>query len=203
MGETKEKILIIDTHAGNLFSLRSAIERLGYKVTIGQMPDNQTYDGIVIPGQGRFGTVMKNITTNGWLPYLEKVRNTPTPMLGICVGMQIFFEASAEDEGIKGIGWFKGRAAALDFPKKPMVGWATLDSEIWPNTIVYFVNSYAIRESEHCIAKTTYGETFTAAIRQGNFTGVQFHPEKSSDAGAELIRQVLRRDKLKSGAKQT
>jgi len=186
-----KKILIIDTKAGNLFSLRAAIERLGFTVTILQTPDNEKYDGVVIPGQGRFGTVLKNITANGWLPYLEDVRKKAIPTLGICVGMQIFFEASAEDEGVEGIGWFKGSAEALDFPKKPMVGWAKLESKIWPEAIVYFVNSYAIKQSEHNIAQTTYGETFTAAIRQGNFTGVQFHPEKSSTAGAEIIREAL------------
>ena len=187
----KQKILIIDTKAGNLFSLRAAIERLGFVTTTLDKPDQDKYAGIVIPGQGRFGTVLNNIRANGWLPYLEQARVDEIPMLGICVGMQIFFEASAEDDHVSGIGWFKGKAEALDFPKKPMVGWAELESEIWPEAIVYFVNSYAIKQSELSIAKTTYGETFSATIRQGNFTGVQFHPEKSSDVGAQIIKQSL------------
>ncbi len=203
INKDNQNILIVDTKAGNLFSLRAAVERLGYKVTIKDKPDNLAYAGIVIPGQGRFGTVLKNITASGWIPYLQQAKKDAIPMLGICVGMQIFFEASAEDPGVSGIGWYKGKAEALDFPKKPMVGWAILDSNIWPEAIVYFVNSYAIRSSEHSIAKTTYGETFTAAVREGSFTGVQFHPEKSSDAGAEIIRQALQRDDLKSpGADQ-
>ncbi len=186
-----KQILIIDTKAGNLFSLQAAIVRLGFDVTILDKPSDAHFDGVVIPGQGRFGTVLKNITANGWLPYLEKLRHSGIPMLGICVGMQIFFESSDEDAGAEGIGWFKGKANALDFPKKPMVGWAKLDSNIWPKSIVYFVNSYAIKDSQYSIAKTTYGETFSAAVRRDNFTGVQFHPEKSSGAGAEIIRQSL------------
>jgi glutamine amidotransferase len=185
-------ILIVDTKAGNLFSLKAAIERLGYVAVILDKPDvDANYAAIVIPGQGRFGTVLNNIRANGWQGYLEAARASNIPMLGICVGMQIFFEASAEDEDASGFGWFKGKAEALDFPKKPMVGWAELDSNIWPNSIVYFVNSFAIKESEFSIAKTTYGETFVAAINEGNFTGVQFHPEKSAADGAEIIKQAL------------
>jgi len=190
-----KQILIVDTKAGNLFSLKAAIERLGYSTIILDKPDDDSsykkYAGIVIPGQGRFGTVLKNMRENGWQQYLDKARAANIPMLGICVGMQIFFEASAEDKDAVGFSWFKGRAEALDFPKKPMVGWAELNSSIWPNAIVYFVNSFAIKASEFSIAKTTYGETFVAAIKEGNFTGVQFHPEKSAVDGAEIIKQAL------------
>ena len=186
-----KKILIIDTKAGNLFSLKAAIERLGYSGQILQQPDDQNYDAIVVPGQGRFGTVMKNIVQNGWDVFLEKAREKQTPILGICVGMQIFFNASDEDSEAIGLGWFDGKAEALDFPKKPMVGWSKLDSQVWPDSMVYFVNSYAIKQSENTIAKTTYGEVFCAAVRKGNFTGVQFHPEKSSDAGKKIIQQAL------------
>ena len=192
---TQKKVLIIDTKAGNLFSLKAAINRLGYETIILDKPDADktpsNYQAIVIPGQGRFGTVLKNITANAWVNFLNDARAENIPMLGICVGMQIFFEASTEDEGIEGLAWYKGKAEALDFPKKPMVGWAQLNSETWPEAIVYFVNSFAIKSSIHSIAETTYGETFTAAIKDGSFTGVQFHPEKSSQAGAEIISQAL------------
>ncbi|WP_444996535.1 imidazole glycerol phosphate synthase subunit HisH [Aliikangiella sp. IMCC44359] len=186
-----KKVLIVDTKAGNLFSLKAAIERLGYTGYILQQPDNQKYDAIVIPGQGRFGTVMKNILQNKWDIYLSQAREKNIPILGICVGMQIFFNSSDEDPDAVGLGWLQGRAEALDFPKKPMVGWSKLDSEVWPDSCVYFVNSYAIKESQNAIAKTTYGETFCAAIKMGNLTGVQFHPEKSSHVGSEIIKQAL------------
>ncbi|PHS19489.1 MAG: imidazole glycerol phosphate synthase subunit HisH [Kangiella sp.] len=186
-------VLIIDTKAGNLFSLRAAIERLGFNVTILQQPNAEFFDAIVIPGQGRFGTVINNISKNRWLDYLKNAYENKLPILGICVGMQIFFEASDEDPNINGLSWFKGKTQALNFPKKPMVGWATLSSQLktWANKSVYFVNSYAIKESEHSIAETTYGETFCAAIKKGSFTGVQFHPEKSSEVGSQIIFEAL------------
>ncbi len=184
-------VLIIDTRAGNLFSLKAAIERLGYQATVRQTPDEVAYDAIVIPGQGRFGTVMENLRQYGWEDYLNRFRNTDIPMLGICVGMQIFFEASEEDPGIEGMCWYKGQARALDFPKKPMVGWTPLKSDYWDNELVYFVNSYAIERSEHQVAGAHYGVDFCAAVQDGNFTGVQFHPEKSGETGSQLIRQVL------------
>lgn len=188
---SNKRILIVDTKAGNLFSLKAAVERLGYVVTILQQPTGELFDGIVIPGQGRFGTVMNNLQKNGWPDYLKQAFESKVPMLGICVGMQIFFQASEEDPDAVGLGWFKGSAAKLDFPKKPMVGWARLESQVWPEAIVYFVNSYAIKQSELSIANTTYGETFCAAVKQGSFVGVQFHPEKSGQVGSQLIKQSL------------
>jgi len=185
------KVLIIDTKAGNLFSLKAAITRLGFVAEILQQPSEQIFDAIVIPGQGHFGTVMKAITENQWQNYLKKAYQKSIPILGICVGMQIFFEGSDEDPDVKGLAWFKGRVETLDFPKKPMVGWAKLKSDLWKNAIVYFVNSFAIKESEFCIAKTTYGERFCAAVKSGSLVGVQFHPEKSAEVGSQLIEQVL------------
>lgn len=186
-----KNVLIIDTKAGNLFSLRAAIERLGAMTKILSAPNDEPFDAIVIPGQGRFGTVMANIERNGWGDYLRMARENNIPILGICVGMQIFFEGSEEDPSAQGLSWFKGEAQALNFPKKPMVGWAQLDSEILPKDSVYFVNSFAIKASEKSIAQTTYGETFCAAVQAGSFTGVQFHPEKSSRVGSDIIQQAL------------
>lgn len=186
-----KKILIIDTKAGNLFSLRAAIERLGYQVNILQKPDDQEFDGIIIPGQGRFGTVMKNICENQWDKFLNDCKDTAIPILGICVGMQIFFESSDEDPSIAGLGWLQGKVAKLNFPKMPMVGWASLESQLFDNKTVYFVNSYAVKESNQSIATVNYGETFCAAVQFKNFTGVQFHPEKSAESGSEIIKQIL------------
>lgn len=192
-----KNILIIDTNAGNLFSLTAALERLGFCVTVLSEPNEAqleaTFDAVVIPGQGRFGTVMQNIRISGWPEYLKNTYENSTPILGICVGMQIFFEASEEDPKVKGLGWFKGKSEALDFPKKPMVGWAKLTSQIkeYKDSVVYFVNSYAIKQSENMIAETSYGETFCAAIKMGSFTGVQFHPEKSSEAGRAILLEAI------------
>lgn len=187
-----KRVLIIDTKAGNLFSLKAAIERLGYQTSIlDTPPDNQTFDAIVVPGQGRFGTVMKNIQANGWGSYLKQAWQQDKPILGICVGMQIFFESSEEDPDATGLAWLKGKVQKLDFPKKPMVGWAKLVGKLWDQSIVYFVNSYAVKHSEWMVSQTTYGETFCAAINKGSLIGVQFHPEKSSQVGSQIIKQAL------------
>jgi len=181
-----------------LDSLKAAIERLGYKVEILEQPNQKIFDAIVIPGQGRFGTVMKNIQANNWSNYLKTMWQKNIPMLGICVGMQIFFEASDEDPEVNGLAWLKGKAEMLSFPKKPMVGWAKLSSQgagnqslISNETTVYFVNSYAVKNSNYSIAQTTYGENFCASFQYGSLTGVQFHPEKSSQAGSQIIQQAL------------
>ena len=184
-------VLIVNTRAGNLYSLRACIERLGFDVIIAATPSKENYSNIVIPGQGRFGTVMQNLKIDGWLEYLNQQRARGKRIFGICVGMQIFFERSAEDPDAAGLGWLQGEVIAPHFPKKPMVGWAPLESDIWPNQTLYFVNSYAVKNSNAAIATTTYGENFCAAIKQKNIFGVQFHPEKSGAAGSELVRQIL------------
>jgi len=188
-----KKLLIIDTLAGNLFSLKAAVERLGFEVDICQSPNDNSYDALVIPGQGRFGAVVKQLRKQGWDVYSKKALEQGLPMLGICVGMQIFFEASDEDAGVPGFSWFKGKAEALDFPKKPMVGWAELESSdpIFSEKMVYFVNSFAIETATESVATTEYGQRFSAAVKKGSFYGVQFHPEKSSQAGLEIIKNIL------------
>ena len=186
-------VLILDTRAGNLFSLRAAIERLGYQTETlsAPPPGTEDYSALVIPGQGRFGTVMENIEPAGWGDYLRDFKATGKPILGICVGMQILFESSDEDPGAKGLGWYKGHIQKLEFPKQPMVGWATLESPVMPDWAMYFVNSYALVDTELAIAKTRYGQTFTAAVADHNVIGVQFHPEKSGPLGEQLIGKAL------------
>lgn len=195
-----KKVLIIDTNAGNLFSLNAAIERLGFVPIILNRPNGQKFDAVVIPGQGRFGTVMDNLSKNGWVEYLSGIKNSTIPILGICVGMQVFFEASEEDPNSSGLGWLKGKAKALDFPKKPMVGWANLTSDIWQGLSVYFVNSYAIQKSKYSVASCLYGENFCAAVKYKNFTGVQFHPEKSAENGAKILSECILDKKAKESS---
>ncbi|NVJ61367.1 MAG: imidazole glycerol phosphate synthase subunit HisH [Gammaproteobacteria bacterium] len=191
-------ISIIDTKAGNLFSLSACLERIGFNVTIARTPQDVVGEALVIPGQGHFGTVMKNLVLNGWVNFLNQWRNEGNCIVGICVGMQIMFESSEESSTIPGLGWISGRAEKLNFPKQPMVGWAatnfikeTNEQLNLPSGVPYFVNSYAVRESEQCIASTQYGETFCAAVRLNNVVGFQFHPEKSSAYGQELLRMTL------------
>ena len=184
-------VTIIDTKAGNLFSLKACLERVGKTVTIAATPDDLVGEQLVLPGQGHFGSVMRNLEQSGWIDCLNLWRSQNKPILGICVGMQIFFESSQEASAINGLGWFKGHAEKLNFPKQPMVGWAKIQSSTLTEGTPYFVNSYAIRESEQCIATTSYGETFCAAVKDNKVVGFQFHPEKSSLYGQQLMATVL------------
>jgi imidazole glycerol phosphate synthase glutamine amidotransferase subunit len=134
---------------------------------------------------------MNHLTNNGWIEPLNQWKNDNKLLLGICVGMQIMFEESDEDPGIKGLGWLQGRVEKLNFPKQPMVGWAPLKTTELIAGTPYFVNSYAIRKAKQCIATTHYGETFCAAVRQNNLIGFQFHPEKSGQYGNRLLSTVL------------
>ncbi|NVJ50188.1 MAG: imidazole glycerol phosphate synthase subunit HisH [Gammaproteobacteria bacterium] len=186
-------VSIVNTQAGNLYSLKASIERLGCAVEIADTPDQVRGERLVVPGQGHFGSVMQNLESNNWLPALQQWREDNKPLLGICVGMQIFFSGSDESPAASGLGWLKGRVERLAFPKQPMVGWAYCEfsHQDFRSGMPYFVNSYAVRESEQCIAKTAYGEAFCAAVKDNNLVGFQFHPEKSSQYGQALIQRAL------------
>ncbi|MCO7223092.1 imidazole glycerol phosphate synthase subunit HisH [Pleionea sp. CnH1-48] len=184
-------ITILNTEAGNLFSLSAALKAIGFDVVIANTPSEVKGSQLVIPGQGRFGTVMQTLESNNWLPFLDQWRKEQKQVVGICVGMQILFEDSAEDNNTKGLGWFKGRAEKLNFPKQPMVGWANISSSRLPEGAAYFVNSYAIRDASQCIARTHYGESFCAAVNDKTITGLQFHPEKSGQYGRQLLKTLL------------
>jgi len=194
---------IINTGAGNLTSLHQAILSIGLTaVIINDAEDFNkiNFEKIVIPGQGRFGTVMNTLEQKGLSPLLQQWHQQQKSIFGICVGMQIFFEGSDEDKQSSGFGWMQGRAEALAFPKRPMVGWCAVDpvntSETTAPTFIktgnaYFVNSFAVRAAKFEIATTEYGEKFSSAVKKGNLIGVQFHPEKSSTYGLEVIKKCL------------
>ena len=185
------RVAIIDTHTGNLFSLQAALESIGKQVVLVERPEETDCDQLVLPGQGRFGRVMEALTQQGWIEFLNQWRADNKTLLGICVGMQVLFEGSAEDPQAKGLGWFSGQAERLAFPKQPMVGWAKVDSQWLLPGYAYFVNSFAIRESSYSIGNTCYGESFCCAVKSDHIVGVQFHPEKSSHYGKQLLQQIL------------
>ena len=127
-----------------------------------------------------------------------------TPLFGICVGMQWLFEGSDEAPGVDGLGVMKGRIARLDGNaeqrlKVPHVGWNALDFTRQARLLdgldsgaqVYFTHSYAAPVTAECVAATTHANTFAAAVERGNVFGVQFHPEKSGDAGLQILRNFL------------
>ena len=187
---------VINTGAGNLYSLNGCLRRIGYEpVTINSPEDMQgkAISALIIPGQGRFGTVMSNLRNSGLDKLISDWYQGDKKVIGICVGLQVLFEDSEEDTGIKGLGIFQGKVTRLQSPKQPMVGWADVQSEQeWlSRKTLYFVNSYGVTECEQTIAKVTYGETFVAAIASKQLVAFQCHPEKSGIAGEEVLKQCL------------
>lgn len=187
---------VINTKAGNLFSLFACLRRIGFEpVQVNSADDIEKgeLDALIIPGQGRFGQVMKQLKATQLDQAIKDWHLLGKPLLGICVGLQVMFEQSAEDADVDGLGLFEGRAERLQGPKQPMVGWCQLDSSetLLQDKIVYFVNSYGVRASDVAAATVTYGEDFVAAINQGNLWAFQFHPEKSGAIGEEMVKQCL------------
>src|SRR3989338_11380642 len=190
-------IAIIDYNGGNTASMKNALTRLGFSAVITSDPKTiLSADKVIFPGQGRAGPAMRNLRTAG----LDvTIRNIKKPFLGICLGMQLLFDSSKEDD-TKCLGIITGSVRKFREPnmKIPQIGWNTVtiaryDSlfEDMPNTFYsYFVNSYyAQTESAYVLGKSTYGTTtLPSAVRKNNFYGVQFHPEKSGEAGLQLLK---------------
>ena len=190
---------------GNLHSVRKVFQRFNYEIVdIRQPEDLAKADALVLPGVGSFDPAMDNLQATGLIPDLKSWVLEGRPLLGICLGLQLLFENSDEGER-QGLGLLPGRIEKLPAQpgeRLPHMGWAPLklvhecpllkrdDPEAW----VYFVHSYAARpaDSETLAATTSYGNIdITAMIWKGSVGACQFHPEKSSDAGAQLLRRWL------------
>ena len=186
------KVGIIDLKSGNLLSIQTAIEEAGFETEIITEP-NDTFAALVMPGQGRFAFIAEQLNQHGWRKFLNQWADDGKPLIGICVGMQILFESSAEDPNAKGLGWLPGQVQQLQHPKTPMVGWSQLHSAdaSMRQQYAYFVNSYAVPNSNYATAYTNYGESFCAAVQKKNIYGFQFHPEKSGAFGRQLIADCL------------
>lgn len=193
-----EKIVIVDYGMGNLHSVNKALLKVGAKVSISSDPIViGSADKVVLPGVGSFGDCMGNLNKYGLTQVLIKVLNSEKPFLGICLGLQLLFEDSEEAPGVKGLGFFKGQVKKIktDF-KIPHMGWNKL--ELKNNSpllsqaedeYVYFVHSYhAVPEDKTIITSVcNYGTEIIASVGFGNVQAVQFHPEKSSSVGMEIL----------------
>ncbi|MCG6200668.1 imidazole glycerol phosphate synthase subunit HisH [Psychromonas antarctica] len=196
-------IVIIDTGCANLSSVKFAIERLGYKVTVSKDAQIlQQADKLFLPGVGTAKEAMANLIERD---LIEPIKNLTQPVLGICLGMQILAIASEEGFGdqpiIETLGIVEGHIEKMDVAplRSPHMGWnqitpkldEPLFKDIPPGSYFYFVHSYALPVNECTIASCDYGSPFTAALNKDNFYGVQFHPERSGKAGAQLIKNFL------------
>ncbi len=187
-------IAIIDYKAGNLASVSNAMDRLmaDYRITNEIATLNQA-DAVIFPGVGHAGSAMKDLHRNRLVDWL---RSTQKPVLGICLGMQLFFDATSEG-ATETLRIIPGKLEKFD-PKKdkvPHMGWNTVTPtkshpllrNIAPGTHFYHVHSYYAPVTDHTIARSVYSEPFTAAAAYKNFMGVQFHPEKSGNHGLQLL----------------
>lgn len=196
-------ISLIDYGAGNLTSVKKALGAIGADFIVPQEPDEVTRaSGVIVPGVGHFGVT--SALTSPWHDAVRLSLTRGIPLLGICVGMQWLFEGSEEAPNVAGLGVLSGRVARLqgspaDRIKVPHVGWNGLSmpkasrllAGLAPGTHVYFTHSYAAPVTDDCVGATTHGDTFAAAVEREHVFGVQFHPEKSSDAGLQILRNFL------------
>jgi len=190
-------IAVIDYGAGNLRSIRRALEAAGAHVTVtSDSEDVRRADAVVFPGVGAAGAAMDRLHQLGLVDVIGDVVAEGRPFLGICLGMQLLFEHQEEGD-TRGLGLLKGRVRTLSPEVKvPQIGWNRVR---WIQEAAgyhpaeeddfYFVHSYVIEPDDPAdiVAITRYGEVFPSIVRHGGVSGTQFHPEKSGPAGLKLI----------------
>ncbi|NUS37946.1 MAG: imidazole glycerol phosphate synthase subunit HisH [Lysobacter sp.] len=195
-------VALIDAGGANLGSVRYALERLGAPVRIVRDADELRGVGrIVLPGVGAASNAMSLLRARG---FDAALRELPVPLLGICLGMQLLFESSEEGD-VACLGLLPGRVRRLGVEKGvrvPHMGWNVLAPlghsrllrGLGDDQRMYFVHGYAAPVSGDCVAACTHGAHFAAVVERGNALGVQFHPERSSSAGARLLANFLALD---------
>jgi imidazole glycerol-phosphate synthase subunit HisH len=201
-----KRIVVLDYGSGNLRSAERALARVGAEVSVSADADAAiTADGLVVPGVGAFAACMAGIDQVGAAAIIGQRLAAGRPVLGICVGMQVLFDAGVE-HGIEtaGLGLVPGRVEPLRAPVRPHMGWNTVTAApgsalfagLDPSTRFYFVHSYAahpagVPSEAALVSITRHGEDFVAAIESGQLSATQFHPEKSGDAGATVLENWL------------
>ena len=199
-------ITIIDYGVGNLFSLKSSFAALGADVQVTSDPEAiLSATKIILPGVGAFEDASNKLHATGLDEVLKKCAEKGTPIMGICLGMQMLFDKSSENGCFNGLGLIKGEVRAIkevipEDLKIPQIGWNALDIKkdspifkyIKNGDYVYFVHSYyATNCDESVIATTSYGAPLTAAVQYKNVYGCQFHPEKSGDVGLRILKAFI------------
>jgi len=194
-------IAIVDYGAGNLLSVKNALDFIGAESLVTDKPaEIEAADGVILPGVGSFGDAMDCMRKSGLVEAVQIAATGGKPFLGICLGLQLLFESSDESPGVQGLGVLKGKIFKIPDTgiKVPHMGWNSLEirnntgvfTDIPQNTYVYFVHSYylAAENEAEVAAKTFYGVSIDAAVAADNLFGMQFHPEKSGELGLRMLR---------------
>ena len=191
-------IAVVDSGGANISSVLHALRRLGAEPDFTSDPAViRAAERVILPGVGAAGRAMEVLHGHG---LVSVIRELTQPVLGICLGMQLLFESSEEDDANL-LGLIPGRLRRLpDHPglRVPHMGWNAIRN-LRPDPLTdgldgrwfYFVHSYAAPLGDWTLASCSHGEPFSAIVRKGNFRGAQFHPERSATAGAELLRRFL------------
>jgi glutamine amidotransferase len=193
-------IAILDYGMGNLRSVEKALERVGAEAEITADPKSiEAADGVILPGVGAFPKAMERVRETGLDELVAGRVEAGVPVLGICLGMQLLFERSVENEGANGLGLIDGTVSPLEANgyKIPHIGWSPvrwahesrLTEGLGPEPPFYFVHSFTPRPGQEgdVLGTAAYGERFACAVERPPLYGVQFHPEKSSSAGLGLL----------------
>ncbi len=191
------RLVLLDYGSGNLRSAQRALERVGAEVTVtGDASAAVEADGLVVPGVGAFAACMHGLEDVGAPAVIRKRVEDERPVLGICVGMQVLFDAGVEHgTETAGLGLLPGRVDELNAAVLPHMGWNTVSAPPGSRLFAgldagirfYFVHSYAAHDTEGTVTWAEHGERFVAAVERGPVSATQFHPEKSGDAGAALL----------------
>ena len=198
-------VAIIDYDAGNIKSVEKAMQLLGQEVKITRDRDEiMAADHVILPGVGAFGDAMEKLHQYGLVEVIHEVTKKGTPFLGICLGLQLLFERSDEAPGVEGLGVLKGDILKLpdkEGYKIPHMGWNSLDfpregrlfKGLGEHPYVYFVHSYYLKAEDESIvtATTEYSTLIHASVESGNVFACQFHPEKSSDVGIQILKNFV------------
>lgn len=195
-------IAIVDYGAGNLGSVKKALDFIGAKSVITDDPAViMAADRVLLPGVGSFGDAMHSMKEKNLVETVKSCALSGKPFLGICLGLQLLFESSEESPGVSGLGIFNGKIKRFSDDmglKIPHIGWNSLSikhtdgvfKDIPQDAYVYFVHSFYLEADnvEDVACVTDYGIEFHSAVSRGNISATQFHPEKSGDVGLQILK---------------
>lgn len=198
-------VAIIDYGAGNLSSVKKALDYLGAENEITQDKRKiESASHVILPGVGSFGDAMNSMRERGLVDTVKEAALSGKPFLGICLGLQLLFEGSEESPGAEGLGILKGRIVKIPCDsglKVPHIGWNSIELKqksgifngIKDGSYFYFVHSYYLKDadSEAVAATAEYGVSIQCAVQKGRLCATQFHPEKSGGAGLKILENFL------------